>query len=134
MFNKLRVVHIVVNNADEAAKDYGESFGLETTHSAENPKQGFKTAVLPIGDAVIEFVEPFDKEQGPLGKFLQNRGEGIYMMGWEVDSVDDTVKALQDKGVRLVNAEPEARAGGANVFIHPKSSHGVLVELIEKPK
>lgn len=134
MFSKLRVVHIVVNSAEEAANDYAESFGLETTHTAENPEQGFRTAVLPIGDAVIEFVEPTDKEQGPLAKFLKTRGEGMYMMGWEVDSVEDTVKALQDKGTRLLNAEPEARATGANVFIHPKSAHGVLIELIEKAK
>ena len=133
MFNKLRVVHIVVNNAEEAAQDYSERFGLEKTRSGESPALGVRTAVLPVGDAVIEFIEPIDKEQGPLPRFLQNRGEGIYMMGWEVDSVDDAVKALQEKGVRLTNADPEARAAGANVFIHPKSAHGVLIELIEKP-
>ncbi len=134
MFSKLRVVHIVVNNAEESAKDYAESFGFEKTHSAENLEQGFRTAVLPLGDAVLEFVEPTDKDQGPLSKFLQSRGEGIYMMGWEVDNVEDAVEELQKKGVRLLNAEPEARAAGANTFIHPKSAHGVLVELVEKPK
>jgi methylmalonyl-CoA epimerase len=133
MFNKLRVVHIAVNSADEAAADYSERFGLEKTRSAENPALGIRTAVLPVGDAVVEFIEPIDKEQGALSRFLQNRGEGIYMMGWEVDSVDDTIKALQERGVRLTNADPEARAAGANVFIHPKSAHGVLIELIEKP-
>ena len=133
MFNKLRVVHIVVNSAEEAAADYAARFGMEKARSSENPALGIRAAVLPIGDAVIEFIEPIDKEQGALPRFLQSRGEGVYMMGWEVDSVDDTIKALQEKGVRLTNADPEARAAGANVFIHPRSAHGVLIELIEKP-
>jgi methylmalonyl-CoA/ethylmalonyl-CoA epimerase len=130
MFNKLRVVHIVVNSIEEATKDYSESFGLEVKSTAENPDGGYRAAVMPMGDgAVLEFVEPTDKDAGPLAKFLKDRGEGIYMMGWEVDSVDDAVKGLQEKGTRLINAD---LAAGSNAFIHPKSAHGVLVELVEK--
>lgn len=134
MFNKLTVVHVVVNNADEAAKDYAENFGLKSGNVIDKPEQGFRAVALPLGDSAIEFLQPLGDDEGPLQRFLQNRGEGIYMMGWEVDSVDDTIKALEAKGLRLLNTEPEARAGGANVFIHPKSAHGVLVELIEKAK
>jgi hypothetical protein len=55
------------------------------------------------------------------------------MMGWEVEDLDKTIKELQAKGIRLINAEPEARAQGGNVFIHPKSAHGLMIELLEKP-
>jgi methylmalonyl-CoA/ethylmalonyl-CoA epimerase len=134
MFNRIRVIHVVVHSIEEAAKDYKERFGLEATTSGDRPDLGIRNAILPIGDAVIELIEPLDREEGPLPKFLQNRGEGVYMTGWEVDDIDEAVKSLQEKGVRLVNADPESRAKGAQVFLHPKSTHGVLIELVEKPK
>jgi methylmalonyl-CoA epimerase len=134
MFTKIRVVHIAVNSVKDTVKDYSERFGLEVSRSGEMPELGIRNAMLPIGDAVIEFIEPIDREQGPLARFLQNRGEGVYMMGWEVENLEETIKSLQEKGVRLTNADPEARAKGVNVFIHPKSAHGVMIELLEKPK
>ena len=134
MFTKIRVIHIAVNSVKEAAKDYSERFGLQVSSSSELPELGIRNAMLPIGEAVIELIEPIDRAQGPLARFLQNRGEGVYMMGWEVENLEETIQSLQEKGVRLTNADPEARAKGANVFIHPKSAHGVMIELLEKPK
>jgi methylmalonyl-CoA epimerase len=134
MFTKIRVIHIAVNSVKEAAKDYSERFGLQVSSSGELPELGIRNAMLPIGDAVIELIEPIDREQGPLARFLQNRGEGVYMTGWEVENLEKTIQSLQKKGVHLINADPEARAKGANVFVHPKSAHGVMIELLEKPK
>jgi methylmalonyl-CoA epimerase len=134
MFTKIRVVHIAVNSVKDTVKDYSERFGLKVSRSGEMPELGIRNAMLPIGDAVIEFIEPIDREQGPLARFLKNRGEGVYMMGWEVDNLEETIQSLQKKGVRLTNADPEARSKVANVFIHPKSAHGVMIELLEKPK
>ena len=132
MFNKLTVVHVVVNDAEQAAKDYAENFGLEVTNKVDKSEQGFRAVAMALGNSAIEFLEPLGDDQGPLRKFLGSRGEGVYMMGWEVDDVEQTVTELQAKGIRLLNAEPEARAAGLNTFIHPKFAHGVLVELIEK--
>jgi methylmalonyl-CoA/ethylmalonyl-CoA epimerase len=135
MFNKVRVIHMAVNSIAEATKDYQERFGLKVARTGELAREGIRTAIVPISaDVVIEFIEPINKEQGAVAKFLQTRGEGVYMMGWEVDNIDAAVKGLQAKGVRLINAEPEARAKGANVFIHPKFAHGLMIELLEKPK
>jgi methylmalonyl-CoA epimerase len=134
MFTKIRVIHIAVNSVKEAAKDYSERFGLQASSSSELPELGIRNAMLPIGEAVIELIEPIDRAQGPLARFLQSRGEGVYMTGWEVDNLEETIQSLQKKGVRLINADPEARSKGANVFIHPKSAHGVMIELLEKPK
>jgi methylmalonyl-CoA epimerase len=134
MFTKIRVIHIAVNSVKEAAKDYSERFGLKVSSSGELPELGIRNAMLPIGEAVIELIEPIDRPQGPLPRFLQSRGEGVYMTGWEVDNLEQTIQSLQKKGVSLINADPAARAKGANVFIHPKSAHGVMIELLEKPK
>lgn len=134
MFNKVRVIHMAVNSIAEATKDYEERFGMKVTSRNQLASEGIRTAVMPIGgDVVIEFIEPVSKE-GAVARFLQNRGEGVYMSGWEVDDLDAAIKALQAKGVRLINAEPEARARGANVFVHPKSAHGLMIELLQKPK
>ena len=134
MFNKVRVVHMAVNSIAEATKDFQERFGMKVTSRGELAREGIRTAVMPIGgDVVIEFIEPVSRD-GAVAKFLQNRGEGVYMMGWEVNNLETAIKELQAKGVRLINAEPEARAKGANVFIHPKFAHGLMIELLEKPK
>ena len=132
MFTKIRAIHIAVNNVEEAAKLYTDNFDLQVSASGSNPTEGIRQAVLPVGDAVIELIEPLDPEQGPVAKFLQNRGEGIYMMAWEVENLDSAIQSLTEKGVRLLNADPESRAKGVNVFIHPKSTKGVLVELVQK--
>jgi methylmalonyl-CoA/ethylmalonyl-CoA epimerase len=133
MFTKIRVVHMAVNSVKEAVKDYQERFGFTVVRSGDSPQLGIRNAILQFGDAVIEFIEPLNPGQGPVAKFLETRGEGVYMMGWEVEDLDKTIKELQAKGIRLINAEPEARAQGGNVFIHPKSAHGLMIELLEKP-
>ena len=131
MFNAIPNVHVAVNSLEEATKDFKERFGLVADPPIDQPATGVRLAVVHLGGQVIEFVEPLDPEQGPVSKFLKNKGEGIYMMGWAVEDVDAAVKQLEANGVRLLNADAESRAAGANVFIHPKSSHGVIVQLVE---
>jgi len=132
MFTKIRAVHVAVNNVEEAVKDYERAFGLKVSRIEPQPHNGVKIAVLPIGDAVIELIEPLNPEEGPVARSLKNRGEGIYMIALEVDGLDAALKSLQAKGVRLISDDAESRAKGVQPFIHPKSTHGVLVELVEK--
>lgn len=134
MFNKIRVVHIAVNNIGDAVKDYSECFGLEVSRSAELPELGIRSAVMPIGDAVIEFITPIDSTNRALAHFLQNRGEGIYMMGWEVDNLKESIRSLRGKGIHMTSADTEATDQGAQIFVHPMFAHGVMIELIQKPK
>lgn len=132
MFNKIRAIHLAVNNLKEAAKDYEERFGFTISQSGEIPSLGIRNAILNSGDITIEMLEPINPSQGLVAQFLQKHGEGVYMMAWEVDDVDATVKALQSKGVQLRNAEP--RKKGVPVIIQPGSAHGLMIELIEKTK
>jgi methylmalonyl-CoA/ethylmalonyl-CoA epimerase len=132
MFNKIRAIHIAVKNLEEAAKLYTDSYGLQVSKSDTLPVLGIKNAILPIGDAVIELIEPLDPQQGPVAKFLQSRGEGVYMIALEVDDIDSAIQSLQDKDVRLLSADDESRAKGIPVFIHPQSTKGLLIELVQK--
>ena len=132
MFTSIRTVHIAVKNIEEAAKLYADNFGIETSQPSTQPAMGIKNAIFRIGDTVVELIEPLDPEQGPVAKFLQNRGEGIYMMAWEVENLDSAIKSLTEKGVRLLSADAESRAKGIPAFIHPQSTKGVLIELVQK--
>ena len=133
MFTGIRAVHVAVKDVEEAAKLYTDSFGLQVSRSGTNPEQGIKQAIFPVGDAVIELIEPLDPQEGAVARFLQSRGEGVYMIALEVENLDSAIQSLTEKGVRLLNADPESRAKGVLVFIHPKSTKGVLVELVQKP-
>ena len=132
MFTRVRAIHIAVNDVEEAAKEYADKFGLSVSRSDALPEMGVKNAILPVGDAVFELIEPLVPGEGALAKFLQNRGEGVYMMALEVEDVAAAVKSFEAKGVRMMNTDPESRAKGVPVFIHPKSTRGVLIELVEK--
>ena len=131
MFSKIRAVHVAVKNVEEAARQYTDSFGLQVSQSETLPALGIKNALFPIGDAAIELIEPLDPEQGPVAKFLQSRGEGIYMIALEVEDIDSAVQSLEEKGVRLLSVDAESRAKGIPVFIHPQSTRGLLIELVE---
>ncbi len=132
MFSRLRAVHIAVNNLEEGIKLYQKNFGLKPSQSGTLAGLGIKNALFPLGEAAIELIEPLDHEQGPIARFLQSRGEGVYMMALEVENIDSAIKSLSKRGVRLINTEPESRAKGIPVFIHPQSTKGVLVELVQK--
>ena len=132
MFTKLRNVVIAVNNIEEAAKLYSDTFGLEVVRVIDQPNIGVKSAYLAIGDITIEFIEPFGPKQEPVKKFLENRGEGIYMLEIDVEDRDAAIQSLTEKGVRLLGADPESQAQSNQVFIHPKSAKGVLIQLMRK--
>ena len=132
MFTRIHNVVIAVNDVEEAAKLYTDSFGLKVSKSGTLPQLGIRNALLPIGDATIEFIEPLDPQQGPVTKFLQSRGEGLYMIELEVKSIDSAIQSLSEKGVRLLGADPESRAKGSLVFIHPQSAKGVLIQLVQR--
>ena len=132
MFTKIHNVVIAVNSVQEAVKLYADNFGVQVSNSGDRPELGIRNAFIPIGDITIEFIEPYNPQQGPVTKFLQTRGEGLYMIELEVESIDSAIQSLSEKGVRLIGADPESRAKGNPVWIHPQSAKGVLIELVPK--
>ena len=132
MFTKIRAIHMAVNSVEAAAKDYENNFGIKAYKIDTLPEMGIKNALIRIGDAVIEFIEPLEPGQGPVAKFLEKRGEGVYMTAMEVEDLESAVKELRAKGIPLINDTPEAREQGIPVFIHPKAGRGLMIELVEK--
>jgi methylmalonyl-CoA/ethylmalonyl-CoA epimerase len=132
MFNKIRAIHVAVNSVEDAVKDYADHFGLKAYRTGSLPELGIKNALLQIGDTVLELIEPLEPGQGPLAKFLEKRGEGVYMAAMEVENLESAVKDLKARGVTLINDDPESRQKGMPVFIHPKAARGLFIELVEK--
>ncbi len=96
-------------------------------------EQGVRVALLPVGESRLELLEPID-EDSPVGRFLSKRGEGIHHICLMVDDIDSALADLRARNVRLVDETPRCGVEGRKIaFLHPASSHGVLIELVERP-
>ena len=129
------VDHIGIAVADlEAGKRlYGEIFGLDLVFEEEVPTERVRVAAFDGGGMKLELLASTDPE-GPIGRFVAKRGEGIHHVCYRVDDVAVTLKHLQDQGLRTLDETPRPGAGGCQVaFIHPKSAGGVLVEISQPP-
>ena len=134
MLKRINHVAIAVNNIEEAAGFYQDILGLKLSGVELVTDQKTKVAFFRIGESSIELVQPADKDS-PLARFLETRGQGIHHICLEVDDIESEVKALLDKGAKLIDQKPRPGAHDTKVsFIHPKSSNGVLIELCELPK
>ena len=134
MLKKIHHVALAVDNIDEAAKFYKNCLGLELsgieTVSAQKTNVGF----LRIGTSNIELVQPAEPDS-PLQKFLETRGQGVHHICFEVDDIDVEIKNLLEKGAIMIDHTPRTGAHNSRVaFIHPRSSSGVLIELVELSK
>jgi methylmalonyl-CoA/ethylmalonyl-CoA epimerase len=88
-------------------------------------------AILKAGDTTIELVEPTSPDS-PVQRFIEKRGEGLHHLTLQTDNLGERLKALKAAGVNLIDEKPRVGAGGAGIaFLHPKSAHGVLIELCE---
>lgn len=124
---------IAVKRLDESIKFYEEVLGLKCYAIEEVPDQKVKTAFFQIGQTKIELLESTDPE-GPIGKFIEKRGEGIHHIAYAAKDITTTLNDLRDKGIKLIDEKPRRGAEGLDIaFLHPKSTFGVLTELCEKP-
>ncbi len=131
MIHRIDHVAIVVNDIEAALRVYRDALGLRLSQVQTIPDQDVKVAFLPAGDSEIELLEPINPDSG-VARFLARRGEGMHHICLEVDDLDATLAELAAQGVELIDRAPRAGAHGRIAFIHPKGSHGVLIELLER--
>jgi methylmalonyl-CoA/ethylmalonyl-CoA epimerase len=131
MIKRIDHIAIVVDDIDAALGFWRDALGLELTHVEDVPDQQSVVAFLPTGASEVELVKPTSATSG-VARYLAKRGPGIHHICFEVDNIAATLAALKAGGVRLINETPTIGTGGKQVaFIHPDSTHGVLVELYE---
>jgi methylmalonyl-CoA epimerase len=134
MIKKIDHIGVVVNDIEEALKVYQQALGLSLAKIKERPDQAVTIACLLTGESEIELVQPLTSDSG-VAKFLQKRGEGIHHICLEVDNIEKALADLREKGLQLIDEMPRTGPEGERfAFIHPKSTHGVLIELYEYPK
>ncbi|MCU4177736.1 methylmalonyl-CoA epimerase [Carboxylicivirga sp. N1Y90] len=126
-------IGIAVKDLKEAIPFYENVFGLECYAIEEVADQKVKTAFFKVGQTKIELLESTDSE-GPIGKFLEKKGEGIHHMAFAVENLAEKLSFAEEKGVRVIDKTPRNGAEGLKIgFLHPKSTFGVLTELCEDP-
>lgn len=131
MIEKIDHIGIAVKDLNEAALFYKEILGLELSSVEEVESQGVKVGFIQIGESNVELLEGTN-ENGSINKFIEKRGEGVHHIAFKVESIDDVLKILVEKGVRLIDEKPREGAGGKKIaFLHPKSTNGVLIEICE---
>jgi len=126
-------IGIAVKNLDEQIEYYEKVLGLTCYNVEEVADQKVKTAFFMVGETKIELLESTDPE-GPIGKYIEKKGEGIHHIAFAVDKVQDFLDNADKNGVQLIDKQPRKGAEGLNIaFLHPKSTHGVLTEICENP-
>jgi methylmalonyl-CoA/ethylmalonyl-CoA epimerase len=132
MLEKLDHIGIAVKDLDQAMKLYREAFGIEPDLVYESSYTKAKIAFFPIGDVRIELIQPVNPES-VVGRFLEKKGEGIHHVSYLVKDVDRSLAELEMKGVQLIDKKSrKVRENERVAFLHPKSTNGVLVELIQE--
>ncbi|MBO8179533.1 MAG: methylmalonyl-CoA epimerase [Archaeoglobus sp.] len=130
MIRKIDHVGIAVKSLDEATKTY-EALGFEVEEIEEVAEQKVRVAMLPVGESRIELLEA-TSEDSAIAKFISSRGEGIHHIAINVENIEEALKKAKEAGLRLIDEKPRIGAGGKKVaFVHPKSTHGVLLEFVE---
>lgn len=127
----MRIDHIAiaVDNLEESMRFYKETLGLDCITVEVVEEQGVTVAKFDIGNTHIELLEPLGPDT-PVGKFIAKKGGGLHHICVGVDSIEDELGKLKDKGVKLIDEKPRTGADGAAIaFVHPKSTGGVLLEL-----
>lgn len=126
-----RIAHlgVAVKDLDAAVEFFTGGLPLDLTHTEDF--QGMRIGFIPVGDSSIELLHDVSGSSA-IRKFLDKNGEGIHHIAFEVDDIHQAVEELKEKGIKLIDETPRQGAHGMTIaFMHPKGSHGILMELCQ---
>ena len=127
-------IGIAVGDLSQALAFYRDALGLEVEPPEEVASQRVRAHFVPVGEATLELLEPTAPDS-PIAKFVEKRGPGVHHVTLRVDDIREALARLQARGIRLIDESPREGAEGALIaFVHPASTHGVLVELKQRRK
>jgi methylmalonyl-CoA/ethylmalonyl-CoA epimerase len=129
---KVHHVALIVASLEDALRLWRDLLGLELETIMDIAPDKVRIAFLGVGESKIELVQPTDDSTG-VARFLASKGEGFHHVCFEVRNLSETLLRLEIDGLELIDSAPRRGAEGPVAFIHPRSCHGVLVELIEAP-
>ncbi len=129
-------IAIIVRDIEQALRFYRDTLGITPREIKDVPTEQVRIAFLPVGGpngSEIELIQPTVTDSS-LTKFLEKRGEGLHHICLEVDDIDATLQDMLAKGASVLDKQPRIAAEGRAIFLHPKGTNGVLLELLEKQK
>jgi methylmalonyl-CoA/ethylmalonyl-CoA epimerase len=131
MFQALDHVGVAVSDLDAAIGLYEGTLGMALVHRETVEEQGVEAALLDVGDSHVELLLATGADT-PVGKFVASRGQGLHHVAYRVADIDAALAGLRDQGVRLIDQEARTGIRQSRVaFLHPKSTGGVLTEIVE---
>ena len=126
-------IALAVQDLDATLEFYRDALGAELTERREVPTEGVEIAFLPMGETELELLSPLDEESG-MARFLQKRGEGIHHLCLKVLDIEAKIAQLEENGAHMATEIRSHPDGTRYAFVHPKSTHGVLMELYQEPQ
>ena len=130
---KIDHIAIAVNDVDASAKVYQQALGIDGIEFETVESEGVRVAIIPMENGRIELMQP-TKDDSPIKKFLDKKGQGLHHMALETDDIDGEVERMEGCGIQFLGKVRPGSAGTKVTFIHPKSLEGVLAELCSHPK
>jgi methylmalonyl-CoA epimerase len=130
MIKQISHLGIAVKDLEESREFYRSVFKLESSEPIIAAEGTIKVSLVKVGRVIIELLQPLGSE-GVMAKFLEKHGEGFHHICYEVDDIKAEIASLKAAGIEVLG-EPSPGAEGMSVFLHPRGTHGVLVELVEK--
>jgi methylmalonyl-CoA epimerase len=131
MFGRIDHIGVAVEDLDAAIRLYESSFEMALAHRETVESQGVEAVLLDVGDGHVELLRPLGADTA-VGKFIDRKGPGLHHVAYAVDDIDSTLVSLRDAGLELIDSEARTGIRASRVaFLHPRSTGGVLTELVE---
>jgi methylmalonyl-CoA/ethylmalonyl-CoA epimerase len=130
-FGRIDHIGVAVEDLEEAVALYRDRLGMPEQHRETVEEQGVEAVLLEIGDGHVELLSPLGPETA-VGRFLEQRGPGLHHVAYLTDDIDSALHGVREAGLRLIDEQPRTGIRNSRVaFLHPKSTGGVLTELVE---
>jgi methylmalonyl-CoA/ethylmalonyl-CoA epimerase len=131
LFGRIDHIGVAVEDIDAAIELYRDSFGMELAHRETVESQGVEAVLLDVGDGHVELLAPLGPDT-PVGKYMAKNGAGLHHVAYAVDDIDSALEKIAAAGVQLIDSEPRIGIRDSRVaFLHPRSTGGVLTEIVE---
>lgn len=127
----LNHVCIAVRDIEDTLRFYGDTFGISALGVEEVPDQKVRAALITVGGSQLELIQPTDPT-GSVARFIDKRGEGVHHICFEVEDLPGKLNSLAAAGVDLIDKKPRQGVSGMIAFLHPRSTRGVLIELVDR--
>jgi methylmalonyl-CoA/ethylmalonyl-CoA epimerase len=131
LFGRIDHIGVAVEDIDAAIELYAKGFDMREQHRETVEEQGVEAVLLEVGDGHVELIRPLSPDTG-VGKFIAKNGPGLHHVAYATEDIDSTLGAIREAGLKLIDQEPRTGIRQSRVaFLHPRSTGGVLTEIVE---